>query len=66
MEEEFDERISEFSQITGSVIKGFSEKRESLQHSVNLEEMVKKVFYMLWVRDVDLIYPQKNRISVRL
>ena len=31
MEEEFDERISEFSQITGSVIKGFSEKRESLQ-----------------------------------
>ena len=51
MEEEFDERISEFSQITGSVIKGFSEKRESLQHSVNLEEMVKKsILYVVGTR----------------
>lgn len=51
IEEEFDERISEFSQITGSVIKGFSEKREGLQHSVDLEEMVRKsILYVVGTR----------------
>lgn len=51
MEEEFGERISEFSQITGSVIIEENEKRESLQHTENIYDIVKKsILYVVGTR----------------
>ena len=51
MEEEFGERISEFSQITGSVIIEENEKRESSQHAENIYDIVKKsILYVVGTR----------------
>jgi len=47
---DFEERMSELSLITGSVIKEFSEKRESLEHT-QLEELVyQSVMYVVGTR----------------
>lgn len=51
MEEKFGERISEFSQITGSVIIEENEKRESLQHVDDIYDIVKKsILYVVGTR----------------
>ena len=51
MEEKFGERISEFLQITGSVIIEENEKRESLQHVDDIYDIVKKsILYVVGTR----------------
>ena len=50
IENDFEDRMSELSLITGSVIKEFSEKREGLEHTA-IEEMVyKSVMYVVGTR----------------
>ena len=51
MEEEFENRMTELSQITGSVIKEVNEKREGLQEVPDLAELAKKgVLYVVGTR----------------
>ena len=50
IKEDFDEKMSELSLITGSVIKELSEKREGLEHTA-IEDMVyKSVMYVVGTR----------------
>ena len=51
IEEEFENRMTELSQITGSVIKEFSEKREGLQEVPDLAELARKgILYVVGTR----------------
>ena len=51
IEEEFENRMTEFSQITGSVIKEFSEKREGLHEVPDLAELARKgILYVVGTR----------------
>ena len=48
---DFEERMSELKQITGSVIKDFSEKREGLEQSDTIEDFVyKSIMYAVGTR----------------
>lgn len=49
--EEFEKRMTQLSQITGSVIKEFSEKREGLQEVPDLAELARKgILYVVGTR----------------
>ena len=51
IEEEFENRMTELSQITGSVIKEFSEKREGLHEVPDLAELARKgILYVVGTR----------------
>ena len=51
IEEEFESRMTELSQITGSVIKEFSEKREGLHEVPDLAELARKgILYVVGTR----------------
>ena len=51
IKEEFEDRMTELSQITGSVIREFSEKREGLQHVTDLAEIARKsILYVVGTR----------------
>jgi len=48
---DFGDRMSELKQITGSVIKGFNEKREGLEHRDTIEDFVyKSIMYAVGTR----------------
>ena len=65
IKEEFGNRMTELMQLSGSVIKEESKKRNGLQQEMDMEQLVyASVMYAVGTRS-DLTYLCKNRISVR-